>query len=206
MKKIWIIILIIAITIVGVVVGIGVYNDGKNKAKENNIIENKINEVSEKITDECTEQWEELDEQAKKNIEVSSSEEKISPNCSLTLKRYYKKCQHTIIEYTEIPRNLVNKTQEDLIKEYSGWEIKKYSSNEIIMYKEIDGECGEHFVLRNDNGKITIYRINENSEEVVYEKTEISVDYLTETDKVEIQNGIRVNGKEELNQLVENFE
>ena len=43
-------------------------------------------------------------------------------------------------------------------------------------------------------------------QEEVYEKTEISVEYLTETDKVEIQNGIRVNGVEELNQLLEDFE
>ena len=36
--------------------------------------------------------------------------------------------------------------------------------------------------------------------------SKVAVDYLTETDKVEIQNGIRVNGIEELNQLIEDFE
>ena len=30
--------------------------------------------------------------------------------------------------------------------------------------------------------------------------------YLTDTDKIEIQKGIRVNGIEELNQLIEDFE
>ncbi len=54
--------------------------------------------------------------------------------------------------------------------------------------------------------KIAIYRINENNEEELYEETEIAIDYLTETDKVNIQNGIRVNGNENLNQLIEDFE
>ena len=204
MKKSWIIILVLAILIIGIIAGLAIYKiDEKSK---NNIVEKEINTVSEKVTDECTEEYEELEEQAKLDIETNSSEEKISPNCLITLKRYYNECQHTINEYIDIPQNLVNGTQEDLEKEYPNWEIQKYSSNEIILYREFDSNCGQHFILRNDNGKVIIYKINENNEEEIYEKTEISVEYLTETDKVEIQNGIRVNGVEDLNQLIENFE
>lgn len=204
MKKSWIIILVAAIIIIGIIAGLAIYN--KNEKTQNNIVENEINKVSEKITDECTEEYEEIERQAKLDIETNSSEEKISPNCLITLKRYYNECQHTINEYIDIPQNLVNGTEEDLKKEYPNWEIQKYSSNEIILYREFDSNCGQHFILKNDNGKITIYKINEEMQEEVYEKTEISVEYLTETDKVEIQNGIRVNGVEELNQLLENFE
>ena len=204
MKKSWIIILVVAIIIIGIISGLAIYN--KNAKPKNNIVENEINKVSEKITDECTEEYEELERQAKLDIETNSSEEKISPNCLITLKRYYNECQHTINEYIDVPQKLVNGTEDDLKKEYQNWEIQKCSSNEIILYREFDSNCGQHFILRNDNGKITIYKINENNEEEVYEKTEISVEYLTETDKVEIQNGIRVNGVEELNQLLEDFE
>lgn len=204
MKKSWIIILVVAIIIIGIISGLAIYN--KNEKSQNNIIENEINKISEKVTDECTEEYEELERQAKLDIETNSSEEKISPNCLITLKRYYNECQHTINEYIDVTQNLVNGTQEDLEKEYPNWEIQKYSSNEIILYREFDSNCGQHFILRNDNGKITIYKINEEMQEEVYEKTEISVEYLTETDKVEIQNGIRVNGVQELNQLLEDFE
>ena len=204
MKKSWIIILVVAIIIIGIIAGLAIYN--KNEKTQNNVVENEINKVSEKVTDECTEEYEELERQAKLDIETNSSEEKISPNCLITLKRYYNECQHTINEYIDVPQNLVNGTQEDLEKEYPNWEIQKYSSNEIILYREFDSNCGQHFILRNDNGKITIYKINEEMQEEVYERTEISVEYLTEKDKVEIQNGIRVNGVEELNQLLEDFE
>ena len=204
MKKSWIILLFVVVIIIGIIAGLAIYN--KNEKSQNNIIENEINKISEKVTDECTEEYEELERQAKLDIETNSSEEKISPNCLITLKRYYNECQHTINEYIDVPQNLVNGTQEDLEKEYPNWEIQKYSSNEIILYREFDSNCGQHFILRNDNGKITIYKIIEEMQEEVYEKTEISVEYLTETDKVEIQNGIRVNGVEELNQLLEDFE
>ncbi len=204
MKKSWIIILFIMIAIVGIVSGVAIY--GNRKQAENNIIENTINEISEKVTDDCTEEYEEMEEEAKLDIETNTSEEKISPNCLVILKRYYKECNHLLNEYIDIPNDLVNGTQEDLQLNYPNWKIEEFSSNKITLYKEFDNSCGQHFVLRNDNGKITVYKINENDEEEVYEKTEIAVDYLTETDKITIQDGIRVNGVENLNQLLEDFE
>lgn len=206
MKKSWIIILALAIIIIGGISGIAIYNKNKKENRERNIVENEINEISELVTDECLEEWEQLEEQSKEEIEANSNEEKVSPNALLILKRYYKECNHTINEYIDIPQNLVNKTQEDVIKEYPNWEIQKYSSTEIILYKEFESTCGQHFILRSNNEKIIIYKVNENNEEEIYQETEISTDYLTETDKIEIEKGIRVNGVEELNQLIEDFE
>lgn len=206
MKKSWIIILGIAIIIIGIIAGVSIYEMNRKEIAKKNVIENEINEISEEIVDECTDEWNRLQEEARLEIEANANEEKISPNCKVILKRYYTECQHTINEYIDIPQSLVNGKKEDLEKEYSNWEVKEYSSTEIVLYREFESTCGQHFVLRNDNGKITVYRINENNEEVEYQKTEISIDYLTETDKVQIQNGIRVNGMEELNQLIEDFE
>ena len=202
MKKVWIIGLIIAIIIIGIILGIFIYNNNANNNKQNSIVENEINIVSEKVTDECTEEYQNSEEE----IETDSQEEKISPNCLLTLKKYYEECNHTINEYVDIPQDLVNGTEEDLKNEYPYWQVEKYSSNNIILYKEFNSNCGQHFVLREDNGKITVYKINENNAEEVYENTEISVEYLSETDKIKISEGIRVNGIEELNQLLEDFE
>lgn len=202
MKKIWMIIPIILVILIGIVVGRLIYNNNVKLANKNNIIQNEINIVSEKITDDCTEEYQEVQEE----IATNSQEEKISPNCLLILKKYYDECNHTINEYVDVPQDLVNGTEEDLKKEYPYWQIEKYSSNEIILYKEFNSNCGQHFVLREDEGKITVYKINENNEEEIYEKTEISVEYLSETDKGKISDGIKVNGIEELNQLLEDFE
>ena len=124
MKKSWLIILVLAIIVIGIITGVYIYN--RNKKIGKNIVDNEINIVSETITDECTEEYEKLEEQAKLEIETNSSEEKISPNCLITLKRYYDECQHTINEYLDIPKDLVNGTKSDLQREYPNWEIQKY--------------------------------------------------------------------------------
>lgn len=201
MKKIWMIIPIILVILVGIAVGRLIFNNKEKLANKNNVIQNEINIVSEKVTDDCIEE-----QNVQEEVETNSQEEKISPNCLLILKKYYEECNHTIKEYVDIPMDLVNKTEEDLKQEYPYWQIEKYSSNEIILYKEFNSNCGQHFLVKGDDGKITVYKVNENGEEEVYEKTEISVEYLSETDKIKIMEGIKVNGIEELNQLLEDFE
>ena len=56
------------------------------------------------------------------------------------------------------------------------------------------------------DGKIFIYKINKNEKLEEYEKTDIATDYLPEKDMKAIKEGLKVNGKEKLNELIESFE
>lgn len=107
---------------------------------------------SEKITDECTEEYE-MKVQEGQLAQVSSADEKVSANSAMILKKYYKECSHTINEYLEILPELVNLTQEEIIKEFPEWELIGFTPNEIILYQEIEGKCGEHFTLREEQRK-----------------------------------------------------
>lgn len=160
--------------------------------------------AEEEILDECTDEYEYLENQ--EIALTNSDEEKVSPNCSITIKTFYKKCGHTTSEYDNIPEKLVNCTKEDIQNKYEGYKVEKFSSNEIILYIEKDGECGEHYIVRDKDGTVMIYRNIGNGEEEFVEETGISTDYLPETDKINMKNGIQVNGKQDLNQLIEDFE
>ena len=144
--------------------------------------------------------------QEEETTQVESQEEKISPNCLLIMKKHYNTCNHTINEYVEMPPECINYTQDDLQKEYSDWKVEKFSPNEVVLLKEEDGECNEHYVLRESNGKIVIYKIDENNEEKILEETNIATEYLTQEDKESIEIGLKVNTREELNKVLEDFE
>lgn len=159
--------------------------------------------VSELIEDECTEEYKEEQENS---TTVTSTEEKISANSQLILKKYYAKCEHTINEYVEMPEELVNMTEEELKLEYPDWEVIGFEPNKVTLYKEFDDVCGEHFKLRIEEGKIIIYLVNQDGTESLYEKTDISSEYLTETDLINMQDGLEIFGKEELNKIIEDFE
>lgn len=175
------------------------------KPHDNEIAENVVEKVSDtEILDECTDEYEIME---KNNmLEANSEEEKISPNCSFTIKTYYEDCKHTTSEYLELPEDLVNNTKEDIQEKYEDYKIEKFASNEIVLYKEVKGECGEHYIVRDKDGQVVVYNIQSDGTEKEYEVTGITTEYLTDTDKINMQNGIKVNGKQALNQLIEDFE
>lgn len=204
MKKTIILTILFGIIILGTTIGIYSYiSKSENKISSKYNIQNEIDLVSEKVEDECVYEMQAMENEV---LITSSKEEKISPNCKLTLRKAYKKCGHIVNEYLDIPLNLVNKTRRDIENEYKDWKIEKFSETEIVLYKEFDGECNEHFLVKDEDNKIVIYKINDENKEEEYKKTDISTEYLTETDKIELKNGIRIIGSEKLNEFIEDFE
>lgn len=169
--------------------------------EENKEIENNTY-ISEVIEDECTQEYEE----SQKATVVSFTEEKLASNALLVLKKYYQKCEHTINEYVELPQELVNMTEEEVQAEYPDWEVIGFEKGKLTLYKEFGDVCGEHFKLKIEDGKVVIYNVNNDGSETLYEKTNISSEYLTETDLLNMQDGLEIYGKEELNQIIEDFE
>ena len=176
----------------------------RQNKKSENIPETNIY-ISEKIEDECTEEYKEEQEQ-QNTTAVSSTEEKVAANAILVLKKYYKKCDHTTNEYVELPQELVNLTKEQVQEKYADWEVIGFEKGKITLYKEFDDVCGEHFKLKIEDGKVVVYTVNNDGTETLYEKTNISSEYLTETDLLNMQDGLEIYGKEELNQVIEDFE
>lgn len=175
-----------------------------NIVKENKLQNTKKEaKISEKIEDKCTEEY----TKETKIEEVVATKKKVSANSQLIIKKYFKQCDHTINEYVEMPQELVNLTKEEVQKKYNDWKVIGFEPNKVTLYKEFDDMCGEHFKLKVEEGKIVIYQINKEGNQSIYEKTNISSEYLTQTDLISIENGgLDVYGKEELNKIIEDFE
>lgn len=200
MKKSIIISAIIVLFILGTVIGVILIKNFSDQKKTEIAKQNQ-----EEIYDECTDEYEEMVESNTLVKETSSEGEKISPNCSIIFRRHYNDCGHTLEQYSSVPTELVNKTKEDLQEQYQGWTIEEFSRNQIVLYRDFDSECGEHYILREKDGKVAVYLKTGDTEELV-EETDIATEFLTETDRIELQNGIEANGRVELNQLIEDYE
>ena len=199
MNKTKITILSIIIVIIAVVIAIWIYKPNKNE--EPQVSTTKIAE--EEILDDCTDEYEQLQEEI---LQTNANEVKISPKASITFERVYKKCGHKTSQYSEVSEELVNKTQDELQEKYNDWIIESFSDTEIVLQKEEEGECGEHYIVKEKNGNVVIYEVQEDGTQKEYEVTDISTEYMTETDKMNLEKGIRVNGKQNLNQMIEDFE
>jgi len=155
--------------------------------------------------DECTQFAREYELGLSSNP-TNGAEEKVSPNAMIIKKIYHKNCGHTINKYENVETDIVNLNKQELQEKYQDWKIEEFSDKQIILSKEEANSCNEHYILREKDGNIAIYIIEDNGEEKLKETTSIAIEYLTETDKIKISSGIRANGEEELNSTLEDFE
>lgn len=198
MKKYTAVSLIVIAIMLGFFTGIYLY-----KIKQINN-QNDTEKIAELIEEEYTKTAE-----LKNNNEVvttSAEKEKTSPNCVLTLKIYYNICGHLIEKKENIQEAEVNITEEELKQKFNDWEVQKFTATEIVLYKEVDEFCNEHFLVKEQDGEIAIFKLDQNNNEIFLEKTDISTEYLTEKDLENIKKGITVYTKKELNKTIEDFE
>ncbi len=203
MDKKWIICIIIAV-VLGLAAGIGfaIFSSNSNKTEGLDILsekelagENTYNENS--VVD---------NENTVNILETSATEESISPNAVITKRIYYTACDHLTKETEEVPEDLVNKTEEDVENEFVGWEIEEFSPTEIVLYKEMSGNCGEHYFVQEHNGVIGIYTIDEYGVKTLKEDTEIMTQYLPEEDLQNLRAGVEIVGYTKLTEFLEDYE
>lgn len=133
-------------------------------------------------------------------------EDKVSPNATLILKTNHKECGHTTKDEVDVPAEIVNKNKKEVSELYPQWEVIGFAPDEIVLYREVEGICNEHYVLREKDGFLAIYTKNQNGEEKLKEVTSIPIEYLPQDDIDKIKEGIEATGKEELNSILEDFE
>ena len=101
---------------------------------------------------------------------------------------------------------IVADTNEEEISGYLSFGDSRQETETLQVNSNYEKEETNKFVLRDNNGFIVVYKINEDGEEEEYNATDISVEYLTKEDQENLKNGITVTGIENMNQLLENFE
>ena len=170
-----------------------------------NIKYDKLAKEEEKVTDECIYENNEIENDIDE-IKVSETETKVSPNAELVIKKYYKECGHTTEEKRNVANDMVNKTQEEIEKLYPDYKVESFFNNKIVLIKEEEGQCDEHYIVRDENSNIMIYKILSDGKEEIYQNTGISTEYLPETDKISLRDGIKVFGRENMNSIIEDFE
>lgn len=139
-------------------------------------------------------------------ITTSYSNTKISPDAILSFNTYYKGCGHTVKEEKKAEEDIINKTEQDIIEKYIEWDIKKFSTDNVVLYKELEGSCDNDYIIKEKDGNIVIFKLDNKDREILYDVTSIEVQYLPETDLKQLKDGIKVNGLEKVNQIIEDFE
>ncbi len=201
MNKLIVVLSIISVVIIGVILGIYVYFNSVSRESEK-IGEMELAQID---NEDNSKDIESEIEDIINVINTTSEEERVSPNAIITLKTKYNGCEHSLIDMYTVDDKLVNMTESEVKDIYFDYNIELFEPDEINLIKEVNGICAEHYIIKNVDGFLEIYRKIENGEEVLYEKTEIAIEYLPEADQIQIQNGLIIEGKDKLKSILEDY-
>ena len=138
-------------------------------------------------------------------IETVVEETKISPYAKLIIEKKFTRCGHTTVEVVDVPDELINMTEKEIMKMYENWEIRAFTSKEVSLYREISANCNDHFVLKDKDGFLIIYT-NVNDEKMnLKEVTDIDISNLPSGDMENLKKGIHVYGQDEVSSIIEGF-
>lgn len=138
--------------------------------------------------------------------ETNWSEEKLSFNSTFALKKYYDECGHFEFNYSELPKELVNLTQKEIEDLYQEWSVEEFSSSGVVLAKQEDKICNDHYVIKLNDDNVDVYHLEQNGDESLYKSTNIIKEYLTQDDISNLKTGIYVYGKGNINSVIEDFE
>lgn len=119
----------------------GVTNNEKEVVEERNPIDSVQDVVIKNVQSEYQKEIEILEE-------TISTEERVSPYAKMAIEKEFTKCGHTTVKVMDVPKELINLTREEIEEKYSGWDVKEFSTNEFTLFRLIDANCEDHYVLK----------------------------------------------------------
>jgi len=130
-----------------------------------------------------------------------------SRETTFIFERTYKACGHNSITYRSATAEETGFSQQQIEEMYSSWEIKEFSPSIVWLCREVDDYCPNHYIIRENDGCIAIYRPVEDGQGVnLVHQTNIEVSLLNADIQERIKEGWIVDSLEQLELLMESWD
>ena len=125
---------------------------------------------------------------------------------TMKLERYYSKCGHTLDEEDSMESRYIGKTEDDLIKLFPKWQLKRFTPEQVVLRMELDAYCPDHYLVKEEDGYLVIFRSDKDTGiPLIVEAIEVSLEHLNQETLDEIKEGVIVDSIEGVEQLLENW-
>lgn len=199
--------------VIGITVGLYSATDFTGRiteATENRIAKSVQDIVLEKIQAEYASEKSDLMDtissgEIENTITVSIDKVKLSPNAEMVIKKNFTLCGHTTVNRMQVPKDLINYTEEDIAQKYTGWKIEKFTQEEIVLSKDIEANCEEHYVLKIEDNKLKLYNQLTKDKSTYIDEINVQLELLPSLEIAKLVQGVEIYGDEELNNVVDSY-
>jgi hypothetical protein len=128
----------------------------------------------------------------------------------LAYEDYYTLCGHTVIDSNIVYGISLNELKKDELKKQKeknlNYDIAEEKENKLVFRRKLEQYCPNHFEVKIENSKVVIYNVVSQGVKTLYKNTDIEEQWVRPELIEELNKGVVVNSKEELNSLIEDIE
>ena len=122
----------------------------------------------------------------------------INSSTKMVYQYFYTKDKVTKEQIEMAPQFLQGIDMEQLKSVYEGWQIILFSPEKVILRCKIEGLSSETYILGEDDGFLAIFYEDAQKGIHLKEKTALPINALPEGEVMQIREGLRVTGEENL--------
>ena len=140
-------------------------------------------------------------------IEIAPNKEvRITEKTKLVYEYLYK--DDAKIDKTEedAPYFLINKTQQEIKDLYNDWDLLKFTENEVVLRKTVEGMSRQYYYIGVLDGYVAVFYKNAINGSNLKEITSTPYSTLPIEEQYKIQKGIEVTGEDNLIRLLEDYD
>lgn len=139
-------------------------------------------------------------------LAAAESRQTTSEKTTFIFERIYM-CGHNLVSYRAATPQEVGLSREQVEDMYSSWDIKEFSASIVWLCERVDGYCPNHYVIKDNDGRIAIYRPLEDGRGFyLIRQTSIDTAFLNADLQERVKEGWVVDSLEQVEQLVESWD
>ncbi|HHY03849.1 MAG TPA: hypothetical protein GX534_01500 [Thermoanaerobacterales bacterium] len=135
-------------------------------------------------------------EEVQENVSLSK-EATINPNTKIIYITYCTKCGHKMINESSADEKLIGMTKDELKKHLIDWNIESFSSDEVVLNRQVDTICDQHYYIGIQDGFVALFNGIPGEVSKAVETTDILADTLREEDRALLEKGLVITSKDE---------
>jgi hypothetical protein len=136
-------------------------------------------------------------------IPITNTDGLITASTKVIFKTYFTLCSHMVDKELEDKSDVINLSELGLESKFPEWSVDAFSTQQVILKREIQTYCPRHYIIGSKDGYIAIYVYNSDGLKILHEMTEYPTSILTIDDQKNLEYGIVADSEEELQQKLE---
>jgi len=130
---------------------------------------------------------------------------KIIPGTKIIYEYYYPADGETEVIEESAPYFMLGLTFKELQEYYDVWQIEHFSSEKVVMRRNVYGEREQKYIVGIKDGYVAVFYDIDIDDELVREITNIFAGALPDEEQKRLKKGIKVVGESNLNSILQDY-